>query len=408
MKLEVSSKHIKLRAILTSVAFVIAVVAFSVGIVRIGHKDPGYHLIEAKVDKDTILLNKEVGFKYWFDGSSNDIKRGINDLTATYSPVISAIYKELDHQNTYEGVVNIATLNRNQRQFLTVAPELYSVLKDAYSLTMEGRGYNMFAGALYSEWKSILILDEPDDFDPANNSDMAARIVAIAEMVSDLSNFSLEFDEAGRAVRFSVSERYENFCREYEIEASALDLNLLKDAYMLETVASGLDFHENGYLYTPEGLVLNMRQTGTLGYDLYTYENGSDTVYASVNLEGRFSGATFTASGMGSYYHYVLSTVGSNASNSTNGSSASSASNASNASNGSNLYRHLYFNSKTGSFSDILMSATVISMDRNLVDDVYQTIILNMFETEAEVTSYATSLEKEGKLVSYIFQSTGN
>ena len=99
MKIEVSEKHIGLRIAVTAVALVIAVVAFTVGIVNIGHKDPGYHLIEAKVDKDTILLNKEVGFKYWFDGSSNDIKHGINDLTAAYSPVISAVYKELDHQD---------------------------------------------------------------------------------------------------------------------------------------------------------------------------------------------------------------------------------------------------------------------------------------------------------------------
>ena len=54
------------------------------------------------------------------------------------------------------------------------------------------------------------------------------------------------------------------------------------------------------------------------------------------------------------------------------------------------------------------MSATVISMDGNLVDDVYQTIILNTFGTEAEVAAYAASLEKDGKLVSYIFQSAGN
>ena len=390
MKLEVSSKNIKLRAILTAVAFVIAVVAFTVGAVRIGHKDPGYHLIEAKVDKDTILMNKEVGFKYWFDGSSNEIKSGINDLTAVYTPVLSAAYKELDHQNTYDGVVNIATVNISQGQFLTVAPELYSVLKDAYRRTLEQRGYNMFAGALYSEWRSILILEEPDDFDPARNPDEAARLASIAAVVSDLSNFSLEFDDAGCAVRFSVSENYRRFCRDYEIESPALDLNLLKNAYMLESVASALGLHGSGYLYTPEGQVLNMNQSGSLNYELYTYANGKETVYATVELDGRFSGATFTAFGMGSYYHYVLSTVGSNASN------------------GSNLYRHLFFNSKTGAFSDILMSATVISRDLNLVDDVYQTIVLNTFGTEAEVSDYAASLEKDGKLVSYVFLSAGN
>lgn len=387
MKLEVSSKNIKLRAILTAVAFVIAVVAFTVGVVRIGHKDPGYHLIEAKVDKDTILMNKEVGFKYWFDGSSNEIKSGINDLTAVYTPVISAAYKELDHQNTYDGVVNIATINQNQGKFLTVAPELYSILKDAYSRTLEQRGYNMFAGALYSEWKSILILEEPEDFDPARNPDEAARMASIAAVVSDLSNFSLEFDDTASAVRFSVSEGYLRFCRDYEIEAPALDLNLLKNAYMLEAVASALGLHSSGYLYTPEGLVLNMNQSGSLNYGLYTYADGKETVYATVELDGRFSGATFTAFGMGSHYHYVLSTVGANASNA------------------SKLYRHLFFNSKTGAFSDILMSATVISRNLNLVDDVYQTIILNTLSTEAEVTTYAAILEKEGKLVSYVFQS---
>ena len=49
MRLEVSEKHIGLRIALTAVAFVIAVVAFTYGVTRIGHKDPGYHNIEAKI-----------------------------------------------------------------------------------------------------------------------------------------------------------------------------------------------------------------------------------------------------------------------------------------------------------------------------------------------------------------------
>ena len=393
MKLEVSSRHVKLRAILTAVAFVIAVVAFTVGIVRMGHKDPGYHAIEAKVDKDTVLMNKAVTLKHWFDGSSNEIKRGINALTEVYTQVLSSAYKELDHQNSYLGVVNIATLNEGKGQTFSVSEQLYAVLRDAYGRTQEQRGYNMFAGALYSHWKSILILDEPSDFDPAYNSDEGRRIAAIAAMVSDLSNFSLEFlDDASCLVRFSVSDRYERFCSEYEIDAPALDLNLLKDAYMMSWIADALyaEGYGTGYLYNAEAQVLCLGSRGTLGYDMYTIADGEETVYATVDLEGPFSGTTFTAFGMGSYYHYVLSTVGSNASND------------------SNPYRHLYFNSKTGSFSDILMSATVISNDMDIVGDVYQTIILNTLNTEAEVEAYASMLEKDGKLVSYVFQSAGN
>ena len=395
MRLEVSEKHIGLRIALTAVAFVIAVVAFTYGVTRIGHKDPGYHVIEAKVDAETILVNKAVTFKYWFDGKSNAIKEGINDLTAAYTPILSAAYKELDHQNTYTGAVNIASLNQNQGQELTVSQNLYSVLKDAYGRTLEQKGYNMFAGALYTEWRSILILDEPSDFDPDNNPDEAARISAIASMVSDLSNFSLEFSDASRTVRFSVSDKYAQFCRDLEIDAPALDLNLLKDAYMLKMISEGLGLREDGYLYTAEGTVLNMRQTGTLGYDMYTLEDGKETVYASVNLEGAFSATTFTAFGMGSYYGYKLMTINdNNGSNGVNG-------------NNSPLYRHMYFDVRTGEFTNILMSATVISRDKDIVEDVYQTIILNTLSSEKEVSSYAASLEKAGMFVSYVFQSAG-
>ena len=54
------------------------------------------------------------------------------------------------------------------------------------------------------------------------------------------------------------------------------------------------------------------------------------------------------------------------------------------------------------------MTSTDISRDLNRVEDVYQTIVLNTFGTEAEVSDYAASLEKDGKLVSYVFLSAGN
>lgn len=383
MKLEVSKKHLGLRIALTAIALAVAVFAFTYAVVRIGHKDPGYQTIEAKADAEALTYNKAVAFRYWFGGSSNEIKRGINALTEVYTPILAAAYKQLDHQNEYSGCNSIASLNRNQGSVVALSKELYSVLKDAYGRTVENKGYNMFAGDLYAEWESILILEEPDTFDPANNPDQAARISAIASMVSDLSNFSLEFvDDNECTVRFSVSEEYKRFCKEFEIESVPLDLNLLHDAYMLRWIADAL-FDEGcrtGYLYTAEGLVLCLDPSGTLSYDMYTLENGRETAYASVNLEDPFSATTFTAFGMGSLYGYNLG----------------------------NLYRHLYFDVRTGDFTNILMSATVISRDKNLVEDVYQTMILNTLSTEREVASYAAELEKSGLLVSYVFQSASN
>ena len=382
MKLTVSNKKLGLRIALTAIALAVAVFAFTYAVVRIGHKDPGYQTIEAKADAEALTYNKAVAFKYWFGGSSNEIKRGINALTEVYTPILAAAYKQLDHQNEYSVCSGIASLNRNLGSAVAISKELYSVLKDAYARTLENKGYNMFAGDLYAEWESILILDEPDSFDPVNNFSQASRISAIAATVSDLSNFSLEFlDDEECTVRFSVSEEYKKFSKDYEIESVPLNLNLLHDAYMLRWIADALyeEGCRTGYLYTSEGQVLCLGPYGTLGYDMYTLENGKETVYASVNLEDAFSATTFTAFGMGSLYGYRLG----------------------------DLYRHLYFDVRTGDFTNILMSATLINPDTDLVETVYQSIILNTLSSENEVVSYASSLENSGLFVSYVFQSVG-
>ena len=383
MKIEVSDKHVGLRIALTAMALVIAVVAFSLAIVNMGKKSPGYQLIEAKTDKEALTYNNAVSFRYWFDGTSNEIKRGINGLALEYTPILSAAYKQLDSQNSYTGQVSIGMINENKGSVVNVSPELYAVLKDAYAKTLEGRGYNMFAGALFAEWKSIQILDDPTEFDPVNNELMASRLHEIAAAVNDLSNFNLEFlDDSTCALRFSTASGYDQFCREYEITAYALDLNNLKDAYMLSML--GKDLTDAGYslghLTTPEGLALNMSPRGTLTFDMHTWEYDKDSVYASVELDGVFSAATFTAYSMGSDYGYSLD----------------------------NHYRHLYFDVRTGDFTDVLMSATVISRDMDIVENVYQNIILNTLKTEQEVNAYDAELEKAGKLVSYVFQSTQN
>ena len=386
MKIQVSEKHIGLRIAVTAVAFVIAVVAFTLGVVNIGKKTPGYQTIEAKVDAEALTYNNAVLYRYWLEGKSNQIKGGIRSLVLVYSPILSAAYKQLDHQNTYTGQVSIGTINQHPGEVVSVSPELYAILKDAYTKTLDGRGYNMFAGALYAEWKAIQILDDPEQFDPVNNDYMADRIHAIAAVVSDLSNFNLEFlDDNTCSVRFSTASAYDDFCRENEITAYALDLNLLKDAYMLSMMGEALvdAGYTLGHLTTPAGLVLNTSPRGSLTFDMHTLESGNDAVYASVELDGVFCGATFTAYAMGSDYGYELEAP-------------------------DRLYRHLYFDVRTGDFTDVLMSATIISRDMDIVGNTYESIILNTLGTEQEVSAYAADLEKAGKLVSYVFQSTQN
>lgn len=340
-RIQVSEKHVGLRVVLFVVAVFVAVGAFSYGISALGAKRSGYHLIEASADSDAPFYNKEITFGYYLEGSSGAIKKATKELVGVYTPILAASYKQLDSSTEYAGAVSIGALNRHLGEEVGVSAELYAVLKDAYARTLENLNFNMFAGALYSEWKSVLILDDPVGFDPLTNEDMAVRFADIAAQVSNLDNFSLEFlDDERHIVRFSVSDGYAAFCKEMEIEAGALDLNLLVNAYRLEMIASALEDlgFTDGYLLSQDGLAITLSGCRQQGYALYGKEDGSIVERGSFVVEGRSSKAFMAAFPLGSYSGSYYSVV-------------------------DGRLRHLFFDTSTGGIHDVVMACTLVSLD---------------------------------------------
>lgn len=383
MKLQVSTRHVKLRIVLFVVFFLIAVGAFTLGFVNMGKKTAGYQRIEANTDASALLYNNAVTFRYFFDGTSNEIKHEVKALQEVYTRIYAQLYKALDCNASYEGVMSMGELNARRGETVQVSPQLYAILKDAYAKTLENKGYNMFAGALYEAWRSILILQEPQEFDPLYNETEAQRIGAIANVVSDLGNFSLEFlSDSDCLVRFDVSDSYSAFEREYELDSPVMDLNVLKDAYLLEYLASELvsEGYSLGYLCTPEGSVVCMSSLGTLDYDMYTLEKGQSTRYASIPLSGRFCAVSDTAFGMGSPYAYSIESAG------------------------CTYYRNLHFDPRNGDFANVLMSLSLIAPDNSLVELSYLALQIDNLKAEREVESFSSALDSS-IIASYVFQS---
>lgn len=340
-RIQVSEKHVGLRVVFFVVAVVVAVGAFSYGISALGAKQSGYHLIEASADSDAPFYNKEITFGYYLEGSSGAIKKATKELVGVYTPILAASYKQLDSSTEYAGAVSIGALNRHLGEEVGVSAELYAVLKDAYARTLQNLNFNMFAGALYAEWKSVLILDDPVGFDPLTNEDMAARFADIAAQVSNLDNFSLEFlDDENHIMRFSVSDEYAAFCKEMEIEAGALDLNLLANAYRLEMIASALEDlgFTDGYLLSQDGLAITLSGCRQQGYALYGMEDGSIVERGSFVVEGRSCKAFMSAFPLGSYSGSYYSVV-------------------------DGRFRHLFFDTSTGEIHDVVMACTLVSLD---------------------------------------------
>lgn len=273
----------KQKTIFLTIGFLLAMAAsiyfFSNAILSMGMKDPGYYQIETETVEDTLTYAQGYSFVYYLDGDSNTIKATGQTLKGIYSTKLARMYKLLDCENTYDGFQNLATLNASFGQEVTINQELYQVLTDAWAKTQEGQGFNLFAGALNSAWNEILVLTEPEEFDPVVDPQMKSRLAKLAEMTAELSNFDLELKANGEnyTCKVTVSSEYLAFLEENEHAKTVLDLGNLKDAYILDQLRDTIEAEGycNGYLTAKSGMILNLsRHAGAANYQIYSLSDG--------------------------------------------------------------------------------------------------------------------------------------
>ena len=297
-EMEVNEKHVPLRILGFVLALVLAVGAFTFGVTRIGYKDEGMYELTAAADTELPLYQSGIHAKFLFRGSSTQIKLALGQADKVYTEALKRNVKLLDAKQEYDGVVNVATLNARLNQDVTVSPALYAVLTDAWEKTRAGEGYSLFAGPLYAEWESILILTEPEDFDPLRNENEAERLRLLADWAGQIDKLRLvEVDAEQHILRVEASEDYLRFLEDMELEPRVLDLNLLREAYLLELTGKELEeqcLHE-GYLSTDSGLILSLSGQSTGEYVLYGYRNQIPQVAATARVTPGSAYSQFTA-----------------------------------------------------------------------------------------------------------------
>ena len=362
-----SKRKIIIRAILLGVAITVAVIAFSIAMKAYIHKDPGFYTIDANRVEDALLYANGIELTCYFDGSSNEIREAMNIVRSTYSNTLSRLYKLLDPVNTYEGYTNLAYLNQHPGEDVKVDAELYDILNSAYALTMNGR-FNMFAGALYSEWQGISILESQEDFDPLLNENEAARIKAISQCVGDLSNFSFEaVDPYEHIVRFTVSDEYKKFAEELEINAPVINLAYLKEAYELEYTAAEVEKtgNTNGYFTTDEGMTKAMSGVNGGSFIVHTQEQGIAVKACTLDIKASTAFCEFKAFSLNESPMYYTIDV-----------------------NGETLLRHPHFDYSDGGKYDALISGCAVSMKGDLVSAVIDSYRLITSASENDAAQY--------------------
>lgn len=274
-EIRISTKNTTLRAIGFVLALVVAVGAFSYGIASIGQKDPGYYEVEAPTDPELTRYASGFTLTCYFGGENDQIKKQMALAQEVYGEALLRAYKLLDPVNTYDGYVNLATLNASLGQSVQVSEELLSVLTDAWQRTQQGEGYSLFAGPLVREWESILTLGDAAVYDPLRNADSAARIRAVYERTVQPDAFSLTVE--GSSVRLSVAQDVLAFLQENEYDGGVVNTGLLHDAYMISIVCAALEAQgfTDGYLVSDSGLTAALSAHSSGGsYCFYSSEEG--------------------------------------------------------------------------------------------------------------------------------------
>ena len=382
--IEVSTKHLPLRIAAFAIAVIAAVGFITYGIVMIGHKSEGYETVEPDAIDSTVIYSGNLQLNYYFTGNSDEIKHKLNELKNRYGIVINRAYKLLDSRTEYDDFNNIHTINTSIGTAVKVIPELYDVLYDAYAKTLEQKGFNMFAGALYREWNSILVLDEPLEYDPLNNENEAERIKEISARVNDLNNFELIFDKDAQTVKLVVSGNYKAFVNEYELaDAPIIDLNLLYDAYELKIISESLekDGFDNGYFTSTNGLSLSLSaHDNEAVYDFLYVDDGTLSSAANAKMTKGSAMSRFrtnTASEK-EYFYYTVEKDG-------------------------KTYLRNPFITADGEFNDVILSSYTLSDTRSVVDVCYANIVLHAKKTAADAAAEAENMS--GICVAYILQA---
>ncbi len=372
------------RLVLFCLAVATAIAAFTIAILQIGHRESGYQEVEPTTEGNTILYESGIHLLYYAEGSSSEIRLKINEVQKIYTDILLRYYKMLDARQTYPEVVNIASLNAQPGVAQTVDEALYRVLSDANDRAARGQGYQLFAGALHQQWRDLLYLEEPAEFDPLNNRETAERIGSIAAMVNRADIASLQLSEGNHQVTLHVSQAYQEFARQQEIEAPVLDLNLLHDAYLLDLVAQAMILrgYTEGYLYSDSGCSVYLSGEGTLAYELYGYNDAGVQAAGTVTLPSPSVFCQFTAfSPTNARYGYYAV-----------------------ADEGGRHLRHPFFNGLTGEMEEVLLTASLGAGEGRLVDLAYGAVILSTMEDAQAVKEYVAALP-EDVFASYILQN---
>ena len=193
----------------------------------------------------------------------------------------------------------MAYIDHHPNEEIQVSEYLYDALYDAYQKTIvENSPYNVFSGKIYDFWEELMYSNTKNP-DPAFSSNSQQRLAKIVASLNQKESYRLEFNQEKRTITYVLSD-------ESLKEDLKLDLNVLYEAYVIQTIADYFKSYQlqKGYFVSQNGYFLHLQDYWTqdemveLAINIYAKENEGEDYQTmrigSFTIDGSVVGSTFT------------------------------------------------------------------------------------------------------------------
>lgn len=286
-KIELSEKHLGLRAVLAIVFLAIGLAALGWGLYAVLRTEAGWTVIES--DNAGIDGSEEIQFTYFIGQADKSRTAEKKELVALYTEEVGRINRLLSIYENTTGLHNLYYINHHVGEEIVVDEALY----EAFEQIERADSRVLFAAPYYPSYRDLCFSDnEPTAslFDPYRDAETAAYFRALADFVTSEEAVRLEL-LGNCTVRLHVSEAYQAFATQHEIDAY-IDFNRYKNAFVVDHLASVLTEAGKtlGYLSSYDGFTRNLDRSGN-SYSLNLFDKEGTAIYpvSTLTYEGPMS-----------------------------------------------------------------------------------------------------------------------
>lgn len=275
-KIELSEKHFSRRLFLAILLFVVGCAAMIWGISGFFSGQNGWTEIAVRSDAE-INCGEDFTFLYELGAGEESATVEQKKVSKIYSDAAVEAYEAFNADESFEGVGNVYTLNHSPNEAVEISPALYQALE----IIVDSGDRKLYLGPVYEMYDDLFFCTDDAqtaDFDPYQNSEIAAYYQEIADFARDENAVQIQLLGDNQA-KLYVSDEYLAYAKENEIE-TYLDFFWMKNAFIADYLADTLTQAgcTHGAISSYDGYTRCLDSREDVNYTLPTYTYTDDGV----------------------------------------------------------------------------------------------------------------------------------